>query len=132
MLIIIFIFVIVLNYIKIKIFVMSIMPAIRNFENHYKGSSLLPLHIKTNFDITGATILCQIKTEPNTPAIYEWITGTNITIIDALTGEFTLNQIDEFDPEPGKYIYDLQIKFYDRTSETYLKGKICVIQDISQ
>jgi hypothetical protein len=30
----------------------------------------LPLHIKTNFDITGATIICQIKLEPNTPAIH--------------------------------------------------------------
>jgi hypothetical protein len=111
---------------------MSIIPATLNFEPHYKGSSLLPLHIKTNFDITGATILCQIKLEPNAPAIHQWITGSNITIIDALTGEFTLNQIDEFDPEPGKYIYDLQIKFADGTSETYLKGKICVIQDISR
>jgi hypothetical protein len=110
---------------------MSIIPAIYNFEHHYKGSSLLPLHIKTNFDITGATIICQIKLEVDTPAIYEWITGTNITIIDALTGEFTLDQIDKFDPVPGKYIYDLQITFVDGTSETYMKGKVCVIQDIT-
>ena len=110
---------------------MSIIPAIYNFEYHYKGSSILPLHIKTNFDITGAIITCQIKLEANTPAIHEWKTGTNITIISAITGEFTLNQVDVFDPEPGKYIYDLQITFADGTSETYMKGKICVIQDIT-
>ena len=110
---------------------MSLIPAIYNFEHHYKGSSLLPLHIKTNFDITGAIIICQIKPEPNTPVIHEWKTGINITVIDATTGEFILNQIDVFAPEPGKYIYDLQITFADGTSETYMKGKICVIQDIT-
>ena len=110
---------------------MSLIPAIYNFEHHYKGSSLLPLHIKTNFDITGAIIICQIKPEVNATAIHEWKTGVNITIVDALSGEFRLNQIDVFDPEAGKYIYDLQITFADGTSETYMKGKICVIQDIT-
>lgn len=111
---------------------MSVIPAIYNLQNHYRGSSFSALHIKLNLDITGAEIICQIKPDVDTPAIHQWITGTNITIIDAPTGEFLLDQIDVFDPEPCRYIYDLQITFADGTCETYLKGKIKVIQDITE
>jgi hypothetical protein len=110
---------------------MSVIPAAYNLENHYRGSSISPLHIKLNIDITNAEILCQIKAEVNTTAIHEWKTGTNITIIDAQTGEFILNQVNVFDPEPCIYIYDLQVTFADGTSQTYLKGKIKVFQDIT-
>lgn len=110
---------------------MSVIPAVYNLAPHYKGSSFSPLHIKLNLDITGATILCQIKPDVDSPSVHEWITGTNITVIDAPTGEFVLNQIDEFDPEPCRYIYDLQVTFADSTCQTYLKGKIKVIQDIT-
>lgn len=110
---------------------MSVIPAVYNLQNHYKGSSLSPLRIKLNFDITGAVIICQIKQDVDSPAVHEWITGTNITVLDALTGEFTLNQIDVFAPEPCTYIYDLQVTLANGTSQTYLKGKIKVIQDIT-
>ena len=110
---------------------MSVIPAVYNLQNHYKGSSFSPLHIKLNLDITGAIIICQIKLEVDSPPVHEWITGTNITIIDASTGEFQLNQIDNFDPLPCKYIYDLQVTFADGTCQTYLKGKIKVVQDIT-
>jgi hypothetical protein len=110
---------------------MSVIPAIYNLQTHYKGSSFLPLRIKLNFDITGAEIICQIKKDVDTPPVYEWITGTNITIIDALTGEFILNQINVFNPEPCRYIYDLQVTLANGTCQTYLKGKIKVVQDIT-
>lgn len=110
---------------------MSVIPAIYNLQTHYKGSSFSPLHIKMNFDITGAVILCQIKPEVNAAPVHQWETGVNITVIDATTGEFVLNQINKFNPEPCKYIYDLQITFADGTSQTYIKGKIKVIQDIT-
>lgn len=111
---------------------MSVIPAIYNLLPHYKGSSFASLHLKLNFDITGASILCQIKQDVDTPAIYEWKTGTNITVVDASTGEFILNQINEFSPDPCAYIYDLQVTLADGTCETYIKGKIKVIQDISR
>ncbi len=110
---------------------MSVLPAIYNLKTHYKGSSFSPLRIKMNFDITGADILCQIKPDVNTTPVHEWKTGVNITVLDAPTGEFVLNQINSFDPEPCRYIYDLQITFADGTSQTYMKGKIKVIQDIT-
>lgn len=110
---------------------MSVIPAVYHLQNHYKGSSFSPLHIKLNFDITGAVILCQIKHDVDSQAVHQWITGTNITIVDASTGEFILNQIDSFDPPPCRYIYDLQVTLANGTSQTYLKGKMKVIQDIT-
>ena len=110
---------------------MSVIPALYNLQPHYKDSSFSALHFKLNFDITGATILCQIKKDVDSPAVHEWVTGTNITIVDAPTGEFILNQINVFGPEPCRYIYDLQVITADGTSETYVKGKLKVIQDIT-
>lgn len=110
---------------------MSVIPKVYNLAPHYKGSSFSPLHIKLNFDITGAVIICQIKPDVDSPAIHQWITGTNITVIDAPTGEFVLDQINSFNPNPCRYIYDLQVTLANGTSQTYLKGKIKVIQDIT-
>jgi hypothetical protein len=111
---------------------MSVIPQIYNFKDHYKGSTFSPLSIKFNFNITGATITCQIKSAAKaTAVIYEWKTGVNITITNLLTGDIILNQINEFNPIAGYYIYDLQIKFNDGTGQTYLRGNLNVIQDIT-
>lgn len=110
---------------------MSVIPAVYNLPNHYKGSSISPIHFKCNFDITDAEILCQIKEDVDSPPVHEWITGTNITIVDPLEGKFILHQVNKFDPPACRYIYDLQITFSDGTSQTYIKGKMKVIQDIT-
>lgn len=110
---------------------MSVIPVIYNFKNHYKGSSFLALRVKLNFDITGATILCQIRPDINSTPVHEWRTEINITIINASIGDFVLNQINSFDPPPCRYIYDLQVVLANGTSQTYLRGKLKVIQDIT-
>jgi hypothetical protein len=110
---------------------MSLIPTIYNLKDHYKGSTLHPLHIKFNFDITGATIICQVKSIQCPKIIHEWKTGLNITTIDALNGEVVLNQVNKFNPLAGNYVYDLQIDFEDGTSESYMKGCLKVIQDIT-
>ena len=111
---------------------MSVIPEICNFKPHYKGSTFSPRHIKFNFNITGASILCQIRQRPNQTIIHEWKTGVNITVIDLLTGEIVLNQINSFSPNAGLYQYDLQISFIDGTNQTYLKGSVEVTQDLSK
>ena len=112
---------------------MSIIPATYNFPNHYKGSTFSPISIVFNFDITGATILCQLKNSArDTQVVYEWKTGVNITVVDASTGSIVLNQINIFDKSQATYVYDLQITFADGTCQTYLKGSVNVSQDISR
>ena len=52
-------------------------------------------------------------------------------VLNILTGEIALNQINEFNPAANNYIWDLQIKFANGTSQTYIKGTQKVIQDIT-
>jgi hypothetical protein len=110
---------------------MSVIPAVWKWKDHYKGSTFTPKNIKFNFDITGAVITCQLKASQGSGVIKEWKTNVNITVIDLLTGEIVLNQIDEFKPNAGSYIWDLQIKFSDGTGNTYLRGSQQVVQDIT-
>lgn len=111
---------------------MSAIPAEWKWSDHYKGSTFSPKKIKFNFDITGATIKCQLKWKQGGSIIaYEWITGTNITVVNALLGEVILDKINFFDIKTGDYIYDVQIIFADGTRETYIKGSQKIIQDIT-
>ena len=112
---------------------MSVIPATYNFPDHYKGSTFSPISIVFNFDITGATILCQIKkSEGDSVVVHEWKTGVNITVVNASTGSIALNQINVFDKPKGSYVYDLQITFDDGTCQTYMKGNVNISQDISR
>jgi hypothetical protein len=110
---------------------MSVIPAICNFKDHYKGSTFTARKIKFNFNITGAIITCQIRQQPGSPIIYEWKTGVNITVLDYLTGEIVLNQIEDFKPIAGNYVSDVQVKFANGTIQTYLKGGLRVFQDVT-
>jgi hypothetical protein len=105
---------------------MSAQPQKYNFKDHYRGSTLSPLGIKFNFSIVGAEIICQIKANANTSIIHEWKTGTNITVVNAATGEIVLQQVNKFNPAAGNYVYDLQINFGDGTSQSYMKGNLKV------
>lgn len=110
---------------------MSAIPSLWNWKDHYKGSTFTPKNIKFNFDITGATITCQLKGAQGSSVIHEWKSGVNITVIDLVTGEIVLNQINEFKPIAGNYVWDLQVKYADGTGQTYLKGTLKVIQDVT-
>lgn len=110
---------------------MSAIPSNWTWNDHYKGSTFTPKNIKFNFDITGATITCQLKLQKGSSVIYEWKTGVNITVISLLTGQIVLNQINEFKPVAGDYVWDMQILFADGTSQTYLKGTQKVHPDIT-
>jgi len=111
---------------------MSVIPSIHNLKDHYKGSTLSPLGLKFNSDLTGAVVVCQIRKDFKSTVVHEWKTGVNITVVDLLTGEIVLNQVNEFKPEAGIYMYDLQITFVDGTCQTYIKGSITVVQDITK
>lgn len=112
---------------------MSVIPATYNLPDHYKGSTLSPVSIVFNFDITGANILAQIKkSETDTVVIHAWQTGLNITVVDPLIGSIVLNQVNTFSANTGNYHYDLQVNFANGTNFTYLKGTLKIHQDVSR
>jgi hypothetical protein len=106
---------------------MSAIPSIWNWKDHYKGSTFTPKKIKFNFDLTGALVTCQIFAQQGSSIIYEWKTGVNINVINLATGEIALNQINEFKPVVGNYVYNLRVKFADGTSQVYIKGNQKVV-----
>ena len=110
---------------------MSTIPAKYNFKDHYRGSTFQAVGLKFNFDITGATIICQIKQNTSSKFIHEWRTGINITVNDLVTGDISLDKISIFTPQAGNYVYDLQIIFPNTDSETYMVGTLKVIQDVT-
>lgn len=110
---------------------MSIIPARYDFKDHYRGSTFASIPLKFNFDLTGATIVCQIKPQVGAPFIHEWRTGTNITVNNLLTGDIILQKINDFAPQARSYVYDLEIDFPNGENETYMTGKLTVIQDIT-
>lgn len=110
---------------------MSVIPAEYNFKDHYKGSTFEAIPIKFNFDITGATIVCQIKPQIGKEPVHEWRTGINITVVDLVTGDIVLQKINNFSPQARNYIYDLEIDFSNDDNQTYMIGKLTVIQDIT-
>lgn len=110
---------------------MSVIPVKYDFKDHYRGSTFAALPIKFNFDITGATVLCQIRKQGIGEIIHEWETGSNISVNNLLTGDIVLQKIKEFSPKPQNYEYDIRIKFANENVETYVKGFLKVIQNVS-
>lgn len=86
----------------------------------------------TPLDLTGATILLQIKksASDDTPVL-EFTETDGITITDAANGEF---QIDEviIDICPKIYKYDIQITLSSGKVKTFIEGDFTVTSDISR
>jgi len=108
----------------------GVIAAIYNFPTHRRGDTFTDKNIKFNFDITGADILVQFRTNTKGSAVFEWRTGVNITVLDATNGEIVLNQT-VLNPPAQRYYYDLQITFANGVRFTYLTGQMLITQDIS-
>jgi hypothetical protein len=111
---------------------MSAQPKTWKWKDHYKGSTFSAKSIKFNFDITGVTIICQLKAQSGSSVIHEWKSGVNITVLDALIGHVVLNQIYKFKPAAGNYIFDVETdKPINQDDQTYISGTLKVVQDIT-
>ncbi len=88
---------------------MSAIPAILPEILHYKGSTFRPISIKYNYDMTGCTFLCQIKSALGSSVIHEWKSGVNITVVDITIGHIILDKIYKFNPTAGKYVFDIEV-----------------------
>lgn len=111
---------------------MSAIPEILPEKLHYKGSTFRAISIKYNYDMTGCTFLCQIKSALGSSVIHEWKSGVNITVVDITIGHIILDKIYKFNPTAGKYVFDIEVdKPSAQVNESFIRGSIKVIQDIS-
>lgn len=88
---------------------------------------------RTPIDLTGADIRMWLKTEvKGANKEREFNTnGKGITITNAVAGEFVFDK-QIIDVKAGNYIYDMQFWFPDNTTQTYLKGRWCIVQDVTE
>jgi len=107
---------------------MSIIPQIYNLPDHYSGSTMDDFFVRFNFDITNHTVKCYIRQDYNIPPILKW-EGANVVKIDA--NNIRMIGPDRFAPNPGLYKYDLELIDNANKSQTWLKGTLRVIKDIT-
>lgn len=107
-----------------------------NFKN-YRGDTFQSetFYITVNtvdLDLTGASILMQIKKQKNGVSVYEMSTdNSRIVITDAIGGKFKLIKQLLNIPEFG-YVYDMQITLGNGDVVTWLKGSFVVTNDTSR
>tara|TARA_R110002126_G_scaffold117434_3_gene257238 strand:+ start:525 stop:875 length:351 start_codon:yes stop_codon:yes gene_type:complete len=81
-------------------------------------------------DITGSTIKIQFRHKSNRGDIlYTAETGSGITITNATSGVFRLDEFTPTDWKVGVAHFDVQMTFADGSIRTWIKGTVNILQD---
>jgi hypothetical protein len=103
-----------------------------SYNKYRKGDTWNGRRYKFPFDLTGVSILCQFKKEPNGVAVFEYNTNDqSIFINNAIDGEIIFNK-RKMDYPVGDYFYDLELTFPNGDVRTYGESKLVIFQDISR
>ncbi|QIH40349.1 hypothetical protein G7A72_03265 [Flavobacterium sp. Sr18] len=103
-----------------------------NFPDHIKGDTFLDKQINFGKDITDAKIAMQFKTTVTSLPTFFWsTTDDSLIIIDPINGIIRMNN-KMLDFAAAKYIYDCQITFSNGFVQTFFRGSITIVQDITE
>jgi hypothetical protein len=83
-------------------------------------------------DITGATLLLEVKKKKSTPSVLSMtIANDKLEIVDGPGGVLIIKE--QIIDIPGDiYYFDLQISFTDNRKKTWIRGYLTVIEDVSK
>lgn len=103
-----------------------------NLPEHRTGDTFRALDcvLKINgqpVDLTGATILCQVRSSPEGAVAMTLATS----LPDPVNGVFRINE-QAVNILPARYYYDVQITRANGFRETYLTGLWEILQDVSR
>ncbi len=86
----------------------------------------------TPVDLTGCTILIQVRPAPASASVVLTLTSANssISIGGANRNQITLNKI--VDVAAGSYVYDMNVTFPSGEVKTYIWGNFIVQEDITK
>lgn len=86
----------------------------------------------TPVDLTGCTILIQVRPTPASTSVLLTLSTANssISIGGVSRNQITLNKI--VDVAAGSYVYDMNVTFPSGEVKTYLWGNFIVSEDISK
>lgn len=115
-------------------------PGVYYFPNHQRGDTFNghTFEISQNsepVDFTDADILIQFKATPQSKAVLQWSTDDDsITISgdDNNVINMASKTGDEMDIPAGTYKYDIQVVLSNGVTNTYVKGSMKIVNDISR
>jgi hypothetical protein len=86
----------------------------------------------TPVDLSGSTILIQVRPTPTSASVELTLSTANssISIGGADTNQITLNKI--VDVAAGSYVYDMNVTFPSGEVKTYIWGNFIVQEDITK
>jgi hypothetical protein len=86
----------------------------------------------TPVDLSGSTILLQVRPTPSSTSVLLTLSTANssISIGGANTNQITLNKI--VDVVAGSYVYDMNVTFPSGEVKTYIWGNFIVQEDITR
>ena len=114
-------------------------PKEHNFKIQYAGDtfkglrftcSRLSNEIEAPIDLNDVEIKMQIRTNNSGGIVKDFSVGNGITIVDATNGIFILEKFKN--PREGNYVYDIQFVYNSGDVQTYVKGKINVVNDVTR
>lgn len=113
---------------------------IKNLEDRIKGNTSNSVEFvywnETNdlgVDLTGASLKCQFRAGgKNGQIITELTIGSGITILDAVGGEFQIDEISPLNWSEGNYWYDIEVTFSDGDVKTYVGGVMKVVDTVTK
>ncbi|WP_431137473.1 hypothetical protein [Psychroserpens mesophilus] len=114
-------------------------PNTYNFKPQTKGDTFSGIQftfntstndVETPIDLSGATIIMDIKKTYDSPVVKRLESTSGITITDAENGVVNINSF-LVDLPAFKYVYDVEIVFPDTTVKTYIKGTFEVVGDVT-
>lgn len=92
-----------------------------------------PTGVETPIDLTGASIRIDfINSKVSSNHHLLTSAGGDITITDAVNGNFEINSINRLDWKVGTYVGDLELTFADTTRTTYCIIELTVTDDITK
>lgn len=102
-----------------------------NFPNHTKGDTFKERRITLGFDITDAIVKMQFKVADNSNTFFQWSTEDESFLVeDAAEGILLMNSAILNYPAMT-YFYDLQVTDVDGNVNTYFKGSLSILNDIT-
>lgn len=114
-------------------------PKEHNFKTQYAGDtfkglrftcSRLSNEVETPIDLSDVAINMQIRSINGGAIVKDFSIGNGITLIDATSGIFRLEAFKN--PREGNYVYDIQFTYNNGVVQTYVKGKINVVNDVTR
>lgn len=97
----------------------------------WNGTTYTEVEGGSPIDLTGASFLCQLRSQSLLDVALTLSDGNGITVTDAANGVFRIDSM-VIDIPVRLYKYDIQITFPTGIVKTYISGTFNIVEDVSR